>query len=91
MAEYPCDHHGARYDGPSNRVYLNVYREEQKLCLKGSVCGDCLAALVSDWLQWTLHEIQAGGYDWPVGDPELDTLWIDAGASSRPLGRRPGR
>ena len=88
MADYPCDHHGARYNGPSHRVYLNVYREEDKFQLKGSVCGQCLTELVSDWMSWALYKTPEG---WTLPDPgsyELETRWMPA---EEPASHRNGR
>lgn len=85
MADYPCDNHGIRYNGPSNRVYINIYREEQAIKLKENVCSDCLAALIEDWLGHSLHQTPSGGWDPPTELPDLEYLWIDAGAPSRPL------
>lgn len=85
MADYPCDVHNSRYQGPSNRVYLNIYREEEAVQLKGSVCGDCLASLVSEWMSWALHQAPAGNWDPPLPNQALEDLWKPAGASGRPL------
>lgn len=88
MADYPCDNHHSRYTGPSNRVYVNIYREDQAIKLKSSVCGDCLADMVSAWLAVALHQSAAGNYDPPQEEDELEDLWIDAGGRSAPLYRR---
>jgi len=86
MADYPCDVHRARYPGYSNRVYLNVYREEEKQQYKGSVCGDCLADLVSDWLGFALYQTDAG---WAIPDedgaPPLESRWMPSERAVRPL------
>ena len=89
LAEYPCDLHLARYTGPSTRVYLNIYREEQELKFKASVCGDCLAEICTYWVGRALHQAAAGQWEPPTDDSSLEGLWVDAGAASRPLnGRR---
>lgn len=85
MADYPCDFHLARYNGPSVRAYLNLYREDQEIKLKASLCGDCLSEAVTDWVQRALHQSQAGNWDPPAEDATLECLWVDAGAPSRPL------
>lgn len=85
MADYPCDWHLARYQGPSSRCYLNIYREDQSVKLKASVCSDCLADIVTEWLQRALHETPGGGWDPPAEQLELDMLWNDAGGRSAPL------
>jgi len=79
MADYPCDNHHARYHGPSNRAYLNLFREENEIRLKTSVCGDCLADLVSGWLSIALVETPEGHWDPLDGDPDLDGLWKPSG------------
>ena len=85
MADYPCDVHLARYQGESNRAYLNVYRGEEVAKLKLSVCGDCLAMLVTDWMHRALYETPGGSWDPCSDDTELEGLWHDAGARSGPL------
>lgn len=85
MADYPCDNHHARYKGPSNRAYLNIFCEEQEVRLKTSVCGDCLADLVSGWLAIALHQSPSGGYDPPEENLTLEDLWKPTGRVSGPL------
>jgi hypothetical protein len=85
LAEYPCDLHLARYNGPSTRAYLNLYREDQEIKLKASVCGDCLALIVTEWLTRALRQGPAGQWEPPSEDDGLDALWMDVGAPSRPL------
>lgn len=75
MAEYPCDFHNARYDGPSNRVFLNVYREDDVAALRGSVCGDCLAELVSEWLGKALIKAPEGYWMRPDPEDTLESAW----------------
>lgn len=75
MADYPCDWHLARYKGPSTRVYLNIFQENQEVRLKGSCCMDCLAMLVSEWLSRALHETAEEIWDPPEEDQELESLW----------------
>jgi len=87
MADYPCDLHLARYNGPSHRAYLNVYREDEEFKLKASVCADCLALLVTDWLGKALHQAPAGNWDPPLDGEELEGLWKASGGRSEPLGR----
>ena len=75
MADYPCDFHGARYAGPSHRLYVNVYRDDLVVKLKGSLCGDCLAAAMDEWLPHLIAQTSAGGWD-PVPEGSgLDVLW----------------
>lgn len=88
MADYPCDLHAARYNGPSTRAYLNLYREDQEIKLKASVCEPCLAILVTDWLGHSLHQAPAGSWDPPADGEDLGCLWMDSGAPSRPLNGR---
>jgi hypothetical protein len=78
LADYPCDFHLARYTGPSSRVYLNVYREEEKIQMKASVCGDCLAELMACWLERALHRTPDGGWDPGSDGQELDVLWTSS-------------
>lgn len=84
MADYPCDQHMARYAGSSNRVYLNVYRDDHAVKFKGSVCGDCLAELVGAWLSRMLHQTPGGGWDPGSETLELEEVWIDAGSVTAP-------
>lgn len=85
LADYPCDMHNSRYRGPSHRLYLNIYREEDEVKLKASVCEECLCLLVSEWLGHALHQAPAGNWDPPVEDETLDSLWKPAGRASGPL------
>lgn len=78
MADYPCDFHLSRYSGPSNRVYVNVYREDKTLKFKASLCGDCLAEEVTGWLQRALHQLADGSWDPGSETLELEELWCDA-------------
>jgi hypothetical protein len=88
MADYPCDIHLGRYNGPSVRAYLNLYREDQAVKLKASMCGDCLAELVQEWLSRALHQTPGGSWDPGEEDQTLECLWIDAGRGSAPLNGR---
>ena len=88
MADYPCDYHLARYSGPSNRLYLNIYQEDRAVKLKASVCGDCLADIVACWLERALHATQGGGWDPGEDGQTLECLWIDAGRGSEASGYR---
>jgi hypothetical protein len=82
MADYPCDNHHDRYPGPSNRAYLNVYCEDQEIKFKTSICGVCLADLVSAWLAIALHQAPAGNYDPPEEGQTLEDLWKPTGGAS---------
>lgn len=88
LAEYPCDWHLARYTGPSTRIYLNGYRDAEEFRLKGSICGDCLADIVTAFMSRALHEDSDG--DWMVGTEEttLEELWKPARTSIDPRFRR---
>lgn len=85
MADYPCDMHLARYQGASHRAYLNIYREDQAIKFKASVCGECLSVLVTEWLGHALHQAPAGNWDPPVEEEDLSALWMDSGEASRPM------
>ena len=75
LADYPCDFHLARYQGPSHRLYLNVYREDQVIKLKASLCGECLVTALDEWLPHFIAQTSAGGWD-PVPEGSgLDCLW----------------
>jgi hypothetical protein len=87
MADYPCDNHLTRYAGPSHRVYLNIFRDDQAVKFKASLCEACLSAWIADWLGHALHQVPAGSWDPPAQDEGLDDLWLDAEPSARPLGR----
>lgn len=85
MAEYPCDLHLARYSGPSTRCFLNLYRDDQAVFLRASVCPACLGEVVSSWFERSLYKTDKGEWD-PVGqDHELEGLWQ---AQEWPQGRR---
>lgn len=91
MADYPCDNHHARYTGPSHRAYLNIFREDEEIRFKTSVCADCLADLVTAWLTIALAETPGGGWDPIPEDTELTSLWkASRGRSDRSFvnGRR---
>ena len=89
MADYPCDLHLARYRGPSHRIYLNVYREEEEIRMKASVCGDCLAELMTCWLERALHMNGNGVWDPGDNDLALESIWRPAAGRSDALrGRR---
>jgi hypothetical protein len=75
LAEYPCDFHLARYSGPSTRCFLNLYRDDQAVFLRASVCGDCLADVVSGWLERALYKTSEGQWDPTQPNQELDGLW----------------
>jgi hypothetical protein len=77
--------HHDRYPTVSHRVYLNIYRGEEKAQLKGSICGDCLADLVGSWLSWALQQ-SAEGWVFPDGALETpDVPWMASGETVRPL------
>jgi hypothetical protein len=84
LADYPCDLHNSRYHGPSNRVYLNAYREELELRLKISVCSDCLAVVLADWASHALLQDPKGTWNPLQPNDDLESLW-------RPVGASPGR
>ena len=75
MAEYPCDFHFARYEGESHRVFLNIYRGDQVAAMRGSVCADCLADIVSEWLGKALIKAQEGYWLRPDPDDTLEGAW----------------
>lgn len=80
LADYPCDLHLARYKGPSTRIYVNLFREDQEVRLKGSVCADCLAEACTEFIRRLLHETQEGVWDPPEEDAELEGLWKASGS-----------
>lgn len=84
MADYPCDWHLARYHGPSHRVYLNIFREEEEIRLKASVCESDLAEIVNEWLTRALHQEADGVWNPGEDDQTLAALW-------RPTERAAGR
>jgi hypothetical protein len=75
MADYPCDFHLARYSGPSTRCFLNLYRDNEAIYFRASVCGDCLADVVSGWLERALVKTEAGYWDPQQAGQELEGLW----------------
>lgn len=75
MADFPCDWHHERYVGESTRVFLNLYRNDQVAALRASVCGDCLYALVAEWLGQALHRDPRGFWVYPQPGQDLEGLW----------------
>ena len=88
LADYPCDWHLSRYKGPSTRVYLNVFREDMEIRLKGSCCPTDFEALVDLWLSKALVETADGSWDPQDEAQELEALWKP---SRKPLEARFGR
>ena len=75
MAEYPCDFHLARYTGPSTRCFLNLYRDDQAVFLRASVCPKCLEDVVAGWLERSLVKSPEGQWDPLEPNQELEGLW----------------
>jgi len=75
MAEYPCDFHLARYDGPSIRCFLNLYRNDEVCSFRASVCGDCLAEIVQEWVGRALIKAREGYWLRPDPDATLEGAW----------------
>lgn len=84
MAEYPCDFHLARYSGPSTRCFLNLYRDDEAVFFRASVCGDCLAEVVTGWLERALVKTETGHWDIQAKDQELEGLWRTQERASSP-------
>lgn len=80
--------HLARYNGPSTRLYLNIYAEDNAAAMRFSVCGQCLAAIIDPWLGRALHQTPAGHWDPPVDGETLDDLLL---APDRPVRRGAAR
>jgi len=76
MADYPCDAHRARYPGASHRFYVNVYRDEDKLQFKGSICAQCLETVLDELRAWALSW-DGQGWAFPETDepPATESLW----------------
>lgn len=87
MADYPCDLHVARYKGPSTRLFLNCYRDDQVLQLRVSVCEACLDLLLEPWAHRAYHKVTEGHWDPWEGEEDVDGLWI---AQERPASQRNG-
>jgi hypothetical protein len=75
VADYPCDRHNARYEGPSHRAYMRVYRNDQILELKLSVCERCLDLLLEPWVEGCLHKPDDGYWRFVDHVDDLETLW----------------
>jgi hypothetical protein len=75
LADYPCDWHHERYTGDSNRVFLNLYRGDEKAAFRASVCGQCLADIVNDWLSCALVKDPRGFWRIPDKDLVLEDAW----------------
>jgi hypothetical protein len=82
VADYPCDLHLARYQGPSCRVYINVYREDQEIRLKASSCADCLTAALADFVSRALRIDSEGVWNPPQDGEDLEALWNRVGEPS---------
>lgn len=87
MADYPCDFHLARYSGPSTRCFLNLYRDDEAVSFRASVCPNCLADVVAGWLPRALVKTEAGYWDPLPEGSDLDGLWR---AQERPASQRNG-
>lgn len=85
MAEYPCDRHGGRYEGPSCRAYLRVYRSDQMLELKLSVCEKCLDLLVEPWVEGCMYKPASGYWTYVDHVEDLETLWQARRSPVEPL------
>lgn len=83
MADYPCDMHLQRYSGPSTRIYINAFREEQVFKLKMSICNQCLEAAMSDLVPRALYETSGKIWDPVAEGQDLDTLWKAAEKTER--------
>lgn len=75
MADYPCDFHLARYTGPSTRCFLNLYRDNECVSFRASVCAACLADVVAGWTSRALVKTEAGYWDPLPEGQELEGLW----------------
>ena len=75
MADFPCDLHLARYQGAATRAYLNLYREDEQAAFRFSLCGDCLAEVVTAWLVRALYRGEDGRWMIPDGDGLQDVPW----------------
>jgi hypothetical protein len=64
-----------------------LYRDDQAVFFRASVCGDCLADVVAGWLERALVKTEAGYWDPQQAGQELDGLWR---AQERPLSQRNG-
>jgi hypothetical protein len=84
LADYPCDAHLARYQGPSTRLYLNVYRDDLQAKFRMSVCDACLSDLVETWVGRGLHQTPEGYWDPPVDGDQLESLLVAPERPARP-------
>lgn len=89
MADYPCDMHGARYEGPSNRVYLRAYRNDQMLEVKLSVCDKDLDVLLEPWTNQCLAKTAEGYWTYLKDIEDLEPLWKASGDAIKPLNGSP--
>lgn len=87
MAEYPCDMHLGRYAGPSTRAYLNLYREECEAKFKASICGECLAIIMGEWLSRALVQSGEGYWNPPEDGADLESIFRPRSGPSGPLRR----
>jgi hypothetical protein len=85
LAEYPCDFHLARYSGPSTRCFLNLYRDDEVASFRASVCADCLAELMTCWLERALGKSADGHWNPLEPNATLEGLWQ---AQERPSSQR---
>jgi len=52
-----------------------LYRDDEAVFFRASVCGDCLAEVVSGWLERALVKGEAGYWDVQPDGSELEGLW----------------
>jgi hypothetical protein len=75
MADYPCDLHQARYVGESTRAYLNLYRGDEVAAFRASLCGECLAELMTAWLEHALAKDEDGRWAYPEPPHQLEGVF----------------
>lgn len=88
MADYPCDLHLERYRGPSSRAFLSVYRDDQVLSLRLSVCEPCLELVLEPWAARAFYRASEKDWDPLEEGQDLAGLWRpQPGRSDGPRGR----
>jgi len=69
MAQFPCDHHGARYQGAQQTLYPALVKGTARLGHKSRVCPSCMTTAY-EWIQANMRpaESELGVFDcWDCG------------------------
>jgi hypothetical protein len=76
--------HVARYKGPSTRVFLNAYRDDDCLQMRVSICEPCLDLLLEPWAARAYVKVSERDWDPVEEGQDLRGLWRPQGERSGP-------